>query len=360
VTLPPAAPSRTLQAAALLGAAVIALPVLFLFVVGPFVMFRTSPFGLRVAFDRAALVYWVTWLPFLPIMVVATRRWPIAAGAPPGAWLAHLGLLALVPLLHTAAFQLAEGVRASTALVIVTFVGTAHYLVMAALMQAARFSRLSRRSDEAAAGLAGELAQARLAALRTQLQPHFLFNTLNSISVLIGDDPPRARDMLGKLSALLRSLLADGDAAEVPLRRELDIVRRYLEIEQIRFESRLSVRVDADPLALDHLVPSMMLQPLVENSVRHAVAARNGGSVSIRAARHEEMLVISVEDDGPGLLAASGDRGGTGIGLANLRARLSRHYGAGHRLELGTATLGGLSVTLAIPARRQEAAVAVA
>jgi signal transduction histidine kinase len=343
-----------LTAAAILLVGLVALPVLFLFVVGPFVMFRTSPFGVRLGFDRAALVYWGTWLPILPVMVLAARRWPLATGAPAGAWLAHLLMLAVVPMFHTGAFALVEGVGAGPALVIVTFVGTAHYLVMAALLQAARSARLSRRSERAAAELAGELAQARLAALRTQLQPHFLFNTLNSISVLIGEDPARARDMLGKLSMLLRSLLADGDAAEVPLRRELDLVRRYLEIEQVRFESRLSVRFDADPLALDDLVPSMMLQPIVENSVRHAVAARDGGTVSIRAARDADMLVISVEDDGPGLSAPSG-AGGAGIGLANLRARLARHYGSGHRLDLGTAALGGLSVTLAIPARQEVA-----
>ena len=340
----------------LVAAAALALPIVGLFAVGPFVMFGTAPAGVRLAFDRALFVYWATWIPFLPVMLLATRRWPVERAAPAEVWAAHLCLLALIPLLHTLGFQLAERL-AGPPLVVVTFVGTAHYVVMAALLQAARFAGRTHRSDRVAAELGHELAAAQLAALRAQLQPHFLFNTLNSISVLITDDPARARAMLGKLSTLLRSLLVDGDAAEVTLRRELDLVRRYLEIEQIRFESRLRVRLDADDDALDDLVPAMVLQPLVENSVRHAVATRDGGTVSIRAARDDRMLVIDVEDDGPGL-ASAGDGSGSGIGLPNLRARLARHYGAGHRLELGTATLGGLSVRLAIPSRRAEAAVA--
>jgi len=357
VTAPSATPYRSLGAAALLASALAAVPVLLLFVVGPFVMFSTKPVGVHVSFDRALLVYWATWVPFVPLMIAATRRWPVARRARAGIWAPHLALLAVVPPLHTLAFHAAEGMAAGPQLVIITFVGTAHYVVMAALLQAVRFARLSRRSDRVAAELGGELAAARLTALRAQLQPHFLFNTLNSISVLITDDPAKARAMLGKLSTLLRSLLADGDAAEVPLRRELDLVRRYLEIEQIRFESRLSVRLDADPDALDDLVPAMLLQPIVENSVRHAVAARDGGTVAIRAARAERMLVISVQDDGPGL-GARRDEPGRGVGLSNLRARLARHYGSGHRLELGPAELGGLSVTMAFPARRAEAAVA--
>jgi LytS/YehU family sensor histidine kinase len=209
-----------------------------------------------------------------------------------------------------------------------------------------------RAERERALRAEAHLHQAQLRALRYQLNPHFLFNTLNAISTLVVDERgEEAAEMIARLSAFLRLTLAAGGTAEIPLAEEVDFETRYLDIEQVRFGDRLRVRVDVAPGLADCAVPALILQPLVENAIRHAVAPREeGGRVAVTARRVGGDLLLSVEDDGPGLAALpGGDGGGRGIGLANTRTRLRQRYGDAGALVLSEAEGGGLRATVRIP-----------
>lgn len=198
-----------------------------------------------------------------------------------------------------------------------------------------------------------QLANAQLETLKMQIHPHFLFNTLNSISVLMRDDAKAANQMLVRLSELLRVALKSGNAQEVSLKDELEFLRGYLEIEQVRFQDRLKVTIEAAPETLEAKVPNLILQPLVENAIRHAVAPRaETTSVEIRAVRENGNLQLIVRDDGEGI---SEFPNGNGIGLANTRARLEKLYGANHDFQLAPALDGnGLQIMISIPFRRIE------
>jgi two-component system LytT family sensor kinase len=205
-----------------------------------------------------------------------------------------------------------------------------------------------------ASQLETRLSQAQLEALKMQLNPHFLFNTLNTISSLMYTDPDAADAMMTRLSELLRLTLDTQAAQEVTLRDEIEMLERYLEIERIRFEDRLRVKVDIAPELLDARVPNFALQPLVENAIRHGIALRpEGGQLQISASMREGVLTILVRDDGPGLQAGNQPRR-EGIGVANTRARLAQLYGAAHRFEMTNAIGGGLLVTLELPFRSVE------
>jgi two-component system LytT family sensor kinase len=189
---------------------------------------------------------------------------------------------------------------------------------------------------------------ARLDALREQLNPHFLFNALNAISTLVVDGrSAEAATMIARLSDLLRSTLERPPNDEVPLSTELQVVRQYLDIEQVRLGDRLRVEVDADASAMNARVPSLLLQPIVENAVRHAIAPREqGGRIVVTAKHTGGRLLLSVDDDGPGL---SPKAEGNGIGLANTRERLVHLYGADHDFALEQSPLRGLRVRIDLP-----------
>ncbi len=192
---------------------------------------------------------------------------------------------------------------------------------------------------------------ARAAALRVQLRPHFFFNALNAASVLArrGDAGPTT-EMLAALADLLRYVLDEGDEM-VPLRRELDFVQRYLAVERIRFADRMTSSIDAAGDTLNASVPHLLLQPLVENAVRHGVNARTeGGEVRVRAWREEALLHIAVEDDGPGPGSAA-DTEGDGIGLRNTRSRLETSFGDEASFSLNAGTEGGAVAHLVLPYR---------
>lgn len=215
-----------------------------------------------------------------------------------------------------------------------------------------QFREISRERERALRAEA-EAQAARLRALRYQLNPHLLFNTLNAISTLIveqrGADATR---MLSRLSDFLRMTLEGSDASEVPLEEELAFVQRYLEIERVRFGDRLGVRLDVAPAARCALVPSMLLQPLVENAVKHAVSTvEQGATITLAAKRDERRLRIVVSDNGPGMSPV----GGTGIGLTNVRERLQALHGSDHRFAVETAVGGGVRVTIEIPFRQAPA-----
>jgi sensor histidine kinase YesM len=211
-------------------------------------------------------------------------------------------------------------------------------------------SEAALRSELRASQLETQVAQARLGALKAQLQPHFLFNTLNAIVVLVRQQKGRqAEETLARFSDLLRAVLTDMDAQEVSLARELEYLRLYLSIEEVRFPDRLRVDLAVDPELLDAAVPHMALQPLVENAIRHAVSRHSSpGTIAIRASRQGDSLHVVVQDDGPGF-GAPGAPGGMGLGLANTRARLRQLYGDAAELRTANAPAGGAVVTLVVP-----------
>jgi two-component system LytT family sensor kinase len=237
------------------------------------------------------------------------------------------------------------------------FVGNFHfdlltYWAIIGLCHALDYYRKYRERELRASQLETTLAQAQLDALRMQLHPHFLFNTLNSISVLMAEDTKAARRMLTRLSDLLRASLKNEASHEVALHEELEFLESYLEIEQTRFQDRLTVRMEIDPSALDARVPHLILQPLVENAIRHGIAPRaSAGLVEIRARRQNGVVRLEVRDNGAGLGASSPESLMKGIGLSNTRARLEQLYGTSHRFELHDREGGGLTVTIAIPFR---------
>lgn len=198
-----------------------------------------------------------------------------------------------------------------------------------------------------------ELIKAQLELLKGQLQPHFLFNTLNSISWLMREDVEAADNMMASLGELLRMTLSIPASEEVSLRQELKMLELYLAIERARFQDRLQVSVNVEPEALGCSVPCLLLQPVVENAVRHGVGRLDRrGSVEVRAKHTGTELAISVLDDGPGISPESTWR--EGIGLANTRARLEKHYGELQSLRYSNRNEGGLIVEIRIPARAQE------
>jgi len=208
--------------------------------------------------------------------------------------------------------------------------------------------RLELRASE----LQSKLVQAQLGVLKMQLHPHFLFNTLNAIMVLVRQQKSKeAEQTLAHLSDLLRCVLEDVEAQEVPLRRELEYLQLYLSIEQVRFQDRLQVEISADPTILDAALPQMVLQPTVENAIRHGVGKRAAaGRIKISAMRSNEMLELRVQDDGPGF-SSEGPVGKhpTGIGLTNTRARLQQLYGKEASLTTGNCEPRGAVVTITIP-----------
>ncbi len=197
-----------------------------------------------------------------------------------------------------------------------------------------------------------QVTQAQLEALKMQLHPHFLFNTLNSISALLDDDVEAADEMLTRLGDFLRMTLENSGAQEITLQEELEFLRCYLEIERVRFQDRLSVRIEIDPETLYLHVPNLILQPIVENAIRHGIAPRSTpGCLVIKSKLESGALFLEVTDNGCGLRQedSSGRKFKEGLGLANTRARLQQLYGAACSLEMRDAPGGGLRVRLMIP-----------
>jgi sensor histidine kinase YesM len=199
---------------------------------------------------------------------------------------------------------------------------------------AMRYSGDLRDKQLRSAELESLLREARLQALRSQLNPHFLFNTLHSIAELVHENPPLAEQLILRLGELLRKVLASVDQQEVALSEELDFIRAYLDIEQMRLGERLTVEWDIDQETKAVKVPTLLLQPLVENAVQHGIAASNiPGTVRIQARRENGFLQLLVQDSGPGF-DQSNPRTNPGIGLKNTEARLRTIFGDNHRFEL--------------------------
>jgi two-component system LytT family sensor kinase len=229
------------------------------------------------------------------------------------------------------------------------------YALLLLLHQAFLYYRRFREGELRASQLETQLSQAQLQALKMQLHPHFLFNTLHSISALVHKDPECADRMIARLGDFLRLTLENSGAQEVSLQKELEFLRCYLEIERVRFQDRLTTHMEIESKALDTPVPNLILQPIVENALRHGIAPRSTpGRIEISAKRKNGLLRIEVQDNGPGITAISKTNGRfrEGLGLTNTRARLRQLYGASHSFELTDAPGGGLLVTLEIPVTR--------
>lgn len=232
-------------------------------------------------------------------------------------------------------------------------VGFAIYLIVATGAHALTFYRRVQERDREAVVLAAGLNQAKLDALRLQLQPHFLFNTLNAISTLVHRDAAAADELIGDLSELLR-LSLQTTTHEVPLARELELLDRYLAIEQARLGDRLRLVRDIDPAAAGAFVPTLLLQPLAENAVRHGIEPRvASGTLTVRARREGDTLRLTIADDGVGLASAGAGSTRRGIGLTNTEERLRTLHGAAARLELLAPPEGGTRVELTLPFRTE-------
>jgi two-component system LytT family sensor kinase len=212
-----------------------------------------------------------------------------------------------------------------------------------------------RASELAQSSLKAQLAQAQLRALKMQLHPHFLFNTLHSISSLVLEDPPKANSMIARLGDFLRLTLENSDQQLISLKAETEFLRCYLEIEQVRFGDRLTVTFELEPQTLSAQVPHLILQPVVENAIQHAIAPRaTRGHINIEAKRFNSLLRLEVRDNGPGI-ASNGDLlWAQGVGLKNVRARLYQIYGSDFRFELMNAKDRGLTVVMEIPFQQES------
>ncbi|HEX8670476.1 MAG TPA: sensor histidine kinase [Longimicrobium sp.] len=294
---------------------------------------------------------------YLPLLLRLVRRPPGRGG-----WAAH----ALVLVAATAVFALAKtlgGAYLERLLIPgVSFRGSrvakgiGEFLSFALLAGGVYALELRRRlvhGERRALRLQARLSEARLEALASQLRPHFLFNTLNAISVLMHRDPRAADLMLTRLADLLRATLRTPGTREVQLRTEMDLLRRYLDIMRVRFGPRLGVEESVPPELENALVPPFLLQPLVENALEHGIERRSGtGRVRIAAEAVDGRLRLTVWDDGPGVGAARHE----GVGLSNTRRRLEQLYGSDGRLELASEAEAGTVASVELPLRRSPRA----
>jgi two-component system, LytTR family, sensor kinase len=228
--------------------------------------------------------------------------------------------------------------------------GLTIYWTTLVVAHAVRYYRELREKEAKASQLSAQLAQAQLEALRMQIHPHFLFNTLNSIAALLHKDIEAADIMIARLGDFLRLTLTRSNDQTVDLEQELEFLKCYLDIERTRFADRLIVEMEVEPQALPVAVPNLILQPIVENAIRHGVARQtSSGHIKIRGFKRNGRLIVQVEDNGPGLQPS--DNGSPqGIGLNNTRARLEKFYGGNYELKIANSSPHGVTVTLEIPA----------
>jgi signal transduction histidine kinase len=318
---------------------------------------------------RLVMPFWYLWAAFTPAVLWMAARYPIRRGHLPGGLAWHMACALSMAFTHTAMrVALQPQLRASlqagpgagfdpgTLLAFATYEAPVHVFIYGAILGAIHVVESTRRLRErelVTARLSAQLARAQIQALRMQLNPHFLFNALNGVAMLVREgQQDRAVRMLADLGELLRRVLDASEDQEVPLASELELIRRYLEIERIRFEDRLRVRINVDPAAATALVPNLILQPIVENAVRHGIARRADASeVRILVQRSGNILRVRVEDDGPGIAQGADCAKGGGMGIENTRDRLAQLYGADYSLALESLYPTGAAVTITLPFR---------
>ena len=276
------------------------------------------------------------------------RHWPVSAAV-------HVPIALALAVLDVAANRLLVEISglpprsfAQTLLYRIDYSLFAYFLIVA-FTHAADYYTLYRERRVKTAQLETQLTRAQLHLMKMQLQPHFLFNTLNAISELVYEAPEAADRMITRLGDLLRLSLDNSGAQEVTLKQELEFLGAYIEIERTRFQDRLVVSTEIEPVTLDACVPNLLLQPLVENAIRHGTGPSLGsGHIRIHAAQSNGRLELEIRDDGQGLPTGPGAFR-EGVGLRNTRARLQQLYGTSHRFELRNGVDGGAVVSIAIP-----------
>ena len=322
---------------------------------------REQPFSVLLALN---ITYWYAWALLAPGMLWMARRYRFGRHTWRRAAAMHVGGVIVFTLAHAA---LAVSCRL---LIMKALAGRdvswwmyfqelfflnfdwemMTYWAVIALSNALDYHRESQERAVTAAQLETRLAEAQLQALQRQLHPHFLFNTLHTISALMHRNIEAADAMLARLSDLLRLTLDQVGTQVVTLKEELDFVEKYLEIERTRFGDRLQVRIDAEPGTLDASVPNFILQPLVENALRHGIGPKlGGGTVQVTTQRIGDRLRLVVRDDGRGVPPERLNAFNTGVGLGNTRSRLEHLYGSTHRFEFEAPPAGGLAVTIEVP-----------
>ena len=296
------------------------------------------------------------WALYTPGILALSRRFRIDPSSWPRTVPLHLGAAALatfvdVLLMRVIAPFLNAGAPVLRVPVHIMFLRqlflySVCYFVIVALAHVRYYAGLSYERDLRAVQLEAQLSAARLTALQGQLRPHFLFNTLNMIAEQVYTDPAGADAMLTRLGVLLRSSFTETDRERVPLRRELELLESYVEIMRARFRGRLAFELTVQPETLDALVPRFILQPLVENAIKHGVEPREeGGRVTVSARRRDDELELAVIDNGDGIVGAIRE----GTGVRNTRERLHHLYGAAQRFALSAATGGGTVASVVIP-----------
>jgi two-component system, LytTR family, sensor kinase len=318
------------------------------------------------------ILVWNTWTALTPLILWAGRRFPIERIRWRRGVLMHLPIFAVVSSLNVAIFTaLYISMRPFDVYQNVTTPFSHQYyekllsrfpldfLIYSAILglgYAFDYYEKYRERETRATQLETQLAQAQLETLKMQLQPHFLFNTLNAISSLVRDQENKvAVSMIAGLSGLLRHSLENIGKHEVSLREELEFLELYLDIQQMRFSDRLKIEMDVEPETLDAAVPNLILQPLVENAIRHGISPRiSGGLIQLSTRNDNGLLKIRVMDDGQGLKREWRLEEAGGIGLANTKARLEQLYGDEHRFYVRNRAGGGVEACLAFPFRPAE------
>jgi two-component sensor histidine kinase len=322
--------------------------------------------GMHHAWVKLFIVTIISWLPWAiatPFIMELGRRFPPTKLRPITGWITHIAACAAIaltysgwvttlhrlfnpyadtgtpdPFLHAWINRFDNFILASIVL---------YAAVLAITYALDSRARLAYQQTETAR-LNEQLTKAQLDALRRQIEPHFLFNTLNSVAGLVrehkNDDAVR---MIAELSDFLRRVISDSAKQQVPLREEMDFAQKYLDIQKVRFVDRLQLSVDVPAELLGAQVPTLILQPIVENAIKHGIAKRSqGGAIRIAAARSNGFLTLSVYNDGPGL-ASNG--GAPGIGISNMRTRLASLYGDAFCLDMKNQQPGGVEVSVSVP-----------
>ena len=311
---------------------------------------------------RTALAAGIAWLLLVPVVIAADRQLPIARDVLYPRLLLHVPLSIVVSWAFAYVYYGASralGVPVETSLLTGPPFSAFHrfnwlvYWAVIGWYVASEYQDQARDRTVRTAELERLLTQSRLDTLRTQLHPHFLFNALNAISAHVESAPRTARWMLEQLGDLLRLALDHAEDQVIPLQRELAFVDRYMKLQKVRYEDRLDVVLDVDPLALQALVPTFILQPLLENAIRHGIATRSTpGQIEIQAWCEGDALHLSVRDDGPGLSVNWDIERQAGVGLSNTRERLKRLYGDRQSFAIAGAVGSGVQVDLRFPLQR--------
>jgi len=318
----------------------------------------------RIAFWQ--LVVWYLWGCLSPLILGLGRRFPVEGRAKLRGLAVHLLACVFFSAMHVAA---ATAVRMiirpfdvwsdSNSFLIQYQAELSNFFLVDVLIYWAIFGvgyafdyrERYRERESQAAELRAQLAQARLESLRMQLQPHFLFNTLHTIAGLVRtNEKGQAVNMISGLSDLLRHALESADEQQVALKEEVKFIELYLDIQKVRFSDRLSVQIEIAPDTLNALVPNLVLQPLVENAIRHGISCKNSsGLLAIKSYCDNGSVRLIVSDDGPGLPSDWSLEKSEGIGLANTNARLKHLYGNKYRFDLNNGKNGGATASITIP-----------